>query len=380
MTQLISELNKLKISLEALDDSEPVNNAKAMCDHLAWSIEETDTSLLVPQLVEALRSPINSAFNNRSNPNSVTANLLNAIKVLPLPLNRKRKRAESSRLIDDMKSEILATTQELDEEKGAFESSLAAQSSQLMILEGELKKAKSVIDSQASRLDALVDQAQTTFNEKRSEIVKENDVQLSELRTSLDKERGLQKEKYEGHLEDLLDLVSDKKVEADDKIKDLDKLLGLAGKKSLIADYSKISDSEGFASMVWSIFAIIILGSGVGIGVYILVIYGSPSEMTIPGLISRVILPFSVFVPGFYCAAKARGHREVQIRARNTGVRLTTLEPFLTKFSAETQNDIRATLVEEFFKSKEIKKEISSLFGIHPKNIIEYAKELKNVG
>jgi len=377
MEDFLSKLNEIKGELSSFPEDQNAMDAMALCDHIIWGLEQTDEDLLIDRLKKDLKIPIQNLYNNRKNPASAAGFALQVLRVAPLPLNKKRSKAESSKLLSSLKAEINDAKLWLENTSSDFKKKIDEQTAEVESLKLELKNAQKIIDTQSSRLDTLVNTAQTTFNEKRSEIVAENDTRLSELRKELDAERADQKTVYETHLSGLLQLVSDKEVEANSKIKEIDTLLGLAGKKSLMADYSKISKSEGLASLLWSLAAGIILASGIGIGAYIIYKYGLPNNMNIPSLVSRIALPFSVFIPGLYCAAKARGHREVQIRARNTGVRLTTLEPFLTKFPEDQQMEIRATLVEEFFKYKEIKKDASSLIGIHPKNMIEYFKELK---
>jgi len=377
MNELLNRLSELTDVIRALPENEASSDALALCNYLSWSVKQSESNLLVPQLVAALLSPINNAIRNRGNVNVVTTNLVNALKILPAPLNKKRPKSESQKLISNLRKEIDAAKAELEKTSEGFSDVIKNQKSEIENLQNDLSKAKTTIDAQSVRLDTLVDSAQTTFNEKRSEVGVENDKLISEFRKELDTERTAQTKKFEEAQGAFQGYLDGKQIEADERIRKLDVLLGLAGDKSLIADYSEISKKEGGASFWWSIAAIVILVFGIAIGASIVLTYGLPDRMTIPSLISRIILPLSVFVPGFYCAAKAREHRNVQVLARSTGVRLATLEPYLAKMSEEKRAEKRAELLDEFFKSKTVTSKRAPLIGMSSKNMLELIKEVK---
>lgn len=374
---LITTLENTKIHIEGLSANEINGQAISLCEHLIWCLKQSDDQLLSTRLLNDLNSPINSAHANRSNPDTVIAQLLIALKIMPVPLNRSRPKSESQKLIQSLKQETSVVIEELKDQKTNLESDLKQEESKLAGLQKSLEASNKKIDDQAARLDTLVEQAQTSFDKKRTEISKENADFLANLKSELES-------LLENETDNISQLINAQKARiglreeiADNHIEKLEELLGLAGDKTLTRDYSKIANEEGGAVLWWSLAAIGFFSLGLVFSAIVVWKYGLPPEMNIPALVSRIAIPFSALVPGLYCATKASGHRKAQTRLRNTGVRLATLEPFLLQFEEAEKHEIRKGLLDEFFKQKQEIVDKRPIFGFSQKSLLEIMKTLK---
>lgn len=374
---LIDNLEKTAIHIDTLQKTPSSLQAKSITEYIIWVLKQSDSSLLSIKLLNDLKTPITNAFNHRANSENVITYLNQAIKIIPVPINKTRTKPESAKIIKSLQESASSALEQLEEKNTTIQAELATGKAELEKLNTALEASQKKIDTQAARLDSLVEQAQGSFDEKRTEINKQNANFLTEFKSDLDEVLEVEKSKVVDLIKTQKTQLSSREIAADNHIKKLEELLGLAGDKTLTKDYSKLSTEEGASVFWWSLAAIMFFSMGLIFGGVVVWKFGLPPEMNIPALISRIAIPFSSLVPGLYSASKASGHRKAQIRLRNTGVRLSTLEPFISKFNESDRQTIRKELLDEFFKQKTEVLDKRPIFGFSQKSLIELVKTIK---
>ena len=378
MDTILKALSDLKAYLETLEETEIGEQSSALIDHILYILNESENDLLSQHLLRKIQPSINAASAHKENLNTVVTNLVNVIAIIPLPLNKMRPKSESVKVIDALKQNIAQADVELEQSKNGFVIEIDALKEEIKGLELLLESSTAKLDKQATRLDGLVESSQLSFDTKRTEISTKNDNFLTSVKAEVDKEVSAEKIKIKELIDSQNDIIESQSSKAEAHIRKLQELLGLAGDDTMTVGYSRSALEKGKASLTWSVLAMLFFVLSLIISVLVVLKYKFPHEISITELAARITFSLSALIPAVYCASKAARHRKSQLRLRSAGIRLATLEPFLSKFPDDSRAEIRKNLLDEFFRHKDEVIDRRPIIGIGGKKLVEIIKEVKS--
>lgn len=372
--EILKKLDKLSADYEANPDTPNKGNIQSAIKYLKWVLEQSDPNLLLPLKLKNLNSWITGAQSEIANETNLVAQLDAAITHFPTPLNMKRPKAESSRIISELREQAEIALAVIQSQKAAIDSELISKGIELQTLEKELAGIRSRIDIEAHRLDTLVSTEQSDFSKKKSELETRAVEIQNGLNANVEAMQNEMKVQNDSVLENLATDVNTLRTTSEADVEKIKKLLDFASDLSLTGGYVKMSTEEKKASFWWTASAFVML-SIAAVNAFV-VKAPSAGDVSWQWLLYKISMVFAFVLPGLYAASKSTSHRTAHLSARMTGIRLATLDAFLQNFDVTERDKIRAGLTEEFFKEKPIVKRREPIIGIGTKALTEIVKSL----
>lgn len=132
---------------------------------------------------------------------------------------------------------------------------------------------------------------------------------------------------------------------------ELDKLLGLAGKKVLAGNYDKHSNAERLAANWLRFGALITMLAAIwplGASIYL----ASKSSLSIDEGLLRLAFSIILSVPAAYMARESAKHRQQQYALRQTSLDVGAIDAYIATLPADTQHRIKEVVANQLFTPK----------------------------
>lgn len=129
------------------------------------------------------------------------------------------------------------------------------------------------------------------------------------------------------------------------------RLANAMGTKGITATYSAIANSEIGAANRWRNATVAMFGLGllVALVVFCMFVRAGFSNINLVEIGIRFGFALVVTSPAIYFARESARHRTIGDRARQAEMELTSLGPFIANLDSESQEAIRARLVDKYF-------------------------------
>lgn len=356
----------LKLASELIEKEKNLETRDALfskkLDHLIWLINESEPGLVPSSVATSAHNDLQNAIINFDNEESRRASVDEALRVLGGPWNKMRSKPESSRVIKELETEAKFVLERLRNEAEDLRGQIEFRASALATLDEQLQVTKDRIDTEAQRLDTLVTTEQEALNTKKQQIDVSNSEFLENAKSKIVAENEELLQELLGEIQSRLERVKATEKESSLNARKIEQHLGLSAEKILTKDYSDITTEERSPQKWWNFISILCFLMVPAFSVLIFFTIELPQTWTLVGLLARIVPGSSFLIPAIFAASKASKHREAQLRARRTHVRLTTLEPFLAKFNENERGELRKSLLDEFFKEKPIQTEREPIF------------------
>jgi len=139
--------------------------------------------------------------------------------------------------------------------------------------------------------------------------------------------------------------------ELQEKAFELDKLLGLAGKKVLAGNYDQHSKQEQ-ASANWLRRGALIVMSCAIVPLAVSLIQFSHSSISVEETILRFSFSILLSIPAAYMARESTKHRQQQYALRQTALDVGAIDAYIAPLPVETQNKIKEEIASKLFAPK----------------------------
>ena len=248
-------------------------------------------------------------------------------------------------------------------------------------VQSKLDAIQAKINSESTRLDAMVTNEQAAIAKKKTKIDEDNATFIEKIKEEITDNAkvtiGHFQKKLDGEIANLKEKISDLKNESVADREKIKELLNISSDESLTKDYSDLSNEEKAPANRWSWLAAICFACIPITAILSAAFLGVPETVSLNSLLVRYSLPFSFLILGIYASKKSSHHRDTHLRAKRTHIRFSTLEPYLEKFTPEKRDEIRKELIGEFFMEKESEKAKSPMFGLSFKQVNKLIEHIK---
>lgn len=358
---------------ESSEEIQRLERFSEILNVLKEALDRVDPLLLAPNTLQSINGHITNILNHLTNFNSskniqhvtnAEAQLDNVIPILPqVMITRTPEDIEGVR--KSVISFRISVGQHLSNvEKESIETATA-----LTVNQGKLSELSNSIESQKTRLDAIISDFQEKFlkgqterTEKADQIIKQTQNEfyevLSEKEDSFDeqieeqqKEHKAQINNHETEYEEQMGQQEEFFTEEYEKLKEMnneaEKILGLMSMKGMAQGYQKIANDEGKKAFWWSMGSVTSLLAVIGLVIYFILRYEGIMEWT--DLISRLVLTGTGITLFTYCAKQSTYHRIEERRNRKNELELASLDPYLKDMEEPDQKKVKESLVNKYF-------------------------------
>lgn len=354
--QLAAAVSPLSLEKGSLEDTAALHRAKEATAHLERLVNAADAELIAPAILERMVAPAQGAVaaaeafatsNEIGQLATLNANLdmlldFSAALIVAAPILSKRQQTESvssfretaTKYLEALQQEaralaeeITAARQQAAEENRLSSERIDAQKASLATLEAS-------IDSQKGRLDTAISDFQKQFLESEATRQKSATDSVTAVVDDLRATAGkgiTELEGFKQQAETLVDAV---------------------GAAALGGGYRKYAVSQGRAA--WFLFTVGVLALGavtVG-GLKFLETIGN-QPFTLQDLWLRLVIVIPLLAISGIAIAQSGGHRANERKAKKAELELAALGPYIALLPKETQEKIRADMVERFFGQAE---------------------------
>lgn len=301
-------------------------------------------------------SPSPSYLNQASSQGDQLIQKATAIPILSLPRS-------AGAIKDTMESfsrtagELLATLKANAED---MQSKLQAVTDELTANRAAIDKHEATIDSQKSRIDAVVSEFQGQFSSAENKRRDEHAALLAQTQEDYDAFKKEIEEDQKSFFEEQAREQSSRltKLESDGsatltKLADLQKqasdIVQIISNIGVTGNYSKYASADRRTANLLRFFAILFMVGLIGgaISTIWLALENGKIDWHIMGF--RIFVSLTFAVPAFYLAYESEKHRAAERRYRIKELELASIDPYLEKLPEDTRREIKARLTERFF-------------------------------
>jgi hypothetical protein len=246
----------------------------------------------------------------------------------------RRSAGQLMRSLTDESSEVstqLRAVQAAAEEIKAEEEKRKAESATA------LDALRATIAAEQTRITDALSRLQTTFLDGETERRQAADEAVASIKSDA-----------AAQAESLITNASDTIAELEKYRDDAAELVHAVGENTFARGFGDYATLEGRTADLWRLIAVVALGVVGALGVLYLQTVGD-AEFTFQGFWIRavIIIPFA-FVAG-YAASQSGRHRRNEVRARNLGLQLLALDPYLVLLDKEEADRKKLELAAHFF-------------------------------
>jgi len=231
-------------------------------------------------------------------------------------------RSAITRQLDDLTTRIDATNSTVDQRVDTLSAAVDAVAATVAAAEAQIQQL------QLSYQNAF-DEAQTN---RTSEYDRQLKAQRAEAQTALTEVQADLGQFRDAERARVSELVG----EAEASNSRIDVILGLVGEKGLVGKYAETADAERALALKWRIVAGV-FAAGAIVAAVISVVHKPESGWQ--GFAPRLTLTLLIGALAAYCGSVANDHRKAEKQARQVGLQLAAIKPYLQDLTDDTLRD-----------------------------------------
>lgn len=324
------------------------NITKALQSLVAQSPATMVSETALNQMNTNLQSPINELTAFVSNRNA--GHLANAVAQLDqnvlsytwgfLPKVNPLTKSEAGEIFDSLQERSRQSIAQIDSQKEQLATAITQLTENLQALDARLNELKDVHASLKSEMAASLSNLETSFNKAQLQrdtdfaaLVQESRAKLAESDTI-----------FRGQAAGIIDALETHKSNAA-------RIVQVVGDIGVTGNYQNIANKETGQANLWRWITIGLFACGLLMaGSTFYKFYHEPVTATNTLAIAiRLLYALAIAAPAFYTARESARHRTNADRARQVELELASLGPFIELMKEQDKEEIRKSLIPNYF-------------------------------
>jgi hypothetical protein len=268
--------------------------------------------------------------------------VLAALSTLYVP----RSFDEGGEVIAKFKQSVTASraaiTRQLDELADRIKALEVDADARLAAIATEVEAASTSIATATAQFQQLQLTAQNAFDEAQTSRTTEFDKQLKDQRSESEaaatRSSAALAELRETQTARMNEIVDS----AESSNRRIDEILGLVGEKGLVGRYAETADSERKLAFRWRVAASVVAAGAIGVAV---VAAARHTDQGWQAIVPKLTLTLLIGALAAYCGSVANDHRKAEKQARELGLQLAAIKPYLNDLSDDGVRDAVLSVV-----------------------------------
>jgi hypothetical protein len=235
-----------------------------------------------------------------------------------------------------------AATRQLDELEDRINTLNALLEQRVAAVSTEVDAIADAATTSQSQIQQLQLGYQNAFDEAQTNRTADHDKQLKGQRAEADADLAEARIELAAFRETEATRVSKLVEEAEASNARIDEILGLVGEKGLVGKYAESADAERRSAHNWRIAAGVVASGAVIVAV---VSAANRAEGGLLGFAPKLTLTLLIGALAAYCGSVANGHRKTEKQARQVGLQLAAIKPYLHDLTDTTLRDVVLSVV-----------------------------------